>query len=358
MTHGSSALDSNVFIPPQLVANQSFPRVSNVYILSWGEIVAYGLEQCGFGPGFKSSSTFKRLPNETLRVSYGSGETLTGIVGTEKVTFGGISVDNQQVGIIDHGSWQGHGIASGLVGLAFPSLTNTISGNESEADTGSAVKLKYNPIFTSMYTEGLVDPVFSLAIDRGDSSGGILTLGRLPTTVISSQFISVPLEMMTLHDANSTELISMQNSMDSKPAYQFYAIHIDGFVYGHIRPAPLIVTSIQVIVDSGNTLNRIPANTSMAINEQFDPPARYNKFRGAYMVQCDATAPQFGVTIAGQTFYINKVDMIYKAGPNDCLSAITDAPNGMSILGDAFLKNVVAVFDVGASEMRFAAREY
>jgi hypothetical protein len=31
---------------------------------------------------------------------------------------------------------------------------------------------------------------------------------------------------------------------------------------------------------------------------------------------------------------------------------------GVYVLGDVFLKNVVAVFDIGASEMKFAAHNY
>lgn len=33
-------------------------------------------------------------------------------------------------------------------------------------------------------------------------------------------------------------------------------------------------------------------------------------------------------------------------------------PDGFYVLGDAFLNNVIAVFDVGAGGMRFAAHDY
>ena len=44
-------------------------------------------------------------------------------------------------------------------------------------------------------------------------------------------------------------------------------------------------------------------------------------------------------------------------GGNICLSGIQDDGGSFGILGDVFLKNVLAVYDIGASEMRFAARE-
>ena len=49
------------------------------------------------------------------------------------------------------------------------------------------------------------------------------------------------------------------------------------------------------------------------------------------------------MSVGGQFFYINSLDMMLETG--------------LAVLGDVFLKNVLAVFDVGAGEMRFAARE-
>ena len=51
-------------------------------------------------------------------------------------------------------------------------------------------------------------------------------------------------------------------------------------------------------------------------------------------------------------------DLILHNEDGTCLSGVADAGLGSSILGDVFLRNVLAVFDVGAKEMRFAAREY
>jgi hypothetical protein len=39
-----------------------------------------------------------------------------------------------------------------------------------------------------------------------------------------------------------------------------------------------------------------------------------------------------------------------------CLNAAQKVGGGLAVLGEVFLKNVLAVFDVGAGGMRFAAR--
>ena len=77
-----------------------------------------------------------------------------------------------------------------------------------------------------------------------------------------------------------------------------------------------------------------------------------------YMVDCSAVAPRFGVIISDQIFFIAVVDLAEYMGGCCCVSTIQSARiYGMSILGDTFLKNQLAVCDVGAAGMRFAAQE-
>ena len=59
-------------------------------------------------------------------------------------------------------------------------------------------------------------------------------------------------------------------------------------------------------------------------------------------------------------FSIDSSDLIYRDWSGKCFSTVapTVPLNGIELffLGDFFLRNVVAVFDFGANEMRFAAR--
>lgn len=41
-----------------------------------------------------------------------------------------------------------------------------------------------------------------------------------------------------------------------------------------------------------------------------------------------------------------------------CLIGPQDGGSGPYILGDTFMNNVISVFDIGASEIRFAAHNY
>lgn len=127
-----------------------------------------------------------------------------------------------------------------------------------------------------------------------------------------------------------------------------------------------MLTNDATQVDSGTTLNYFPTSVADAINAAFDPAAVYEDDEGAYIVDCNATAPTFGIQINGTIFYTNPLDMILLAGTDEdgndvCISGIDDGGDSAGdvyILGDTFQKNVVTVYDVGAVELRFAAREF
>lgn len=318
---------------------------------------------CDFGTLYNVSSTFKQIPNENFNIEYGDGEFLTGIFGTEQVTIAGITVKNQQVALANYAGWYGDGIASGILGLAFPALTSAYAGNDPSHDS-QATEIPYNPIFTNMYTEGNVAPMFSLAINRGNIPG-LMAFGGLPPVTFFPFFASVPFQVLTIQDAAT--------SVNGKPQYGFYAININAIVYPGSKhttfstgtwPSPLRkpanASHIQAIVDSGTILNYFPTAISSAINAQFGPSTECDPTQGVCFVDCDATVPKVGVTISGRTFYINPQDLILDVGigDNTCITGIYDGGQGPYILGDVFLKNVLAVFDVGASQMRFAAREF
>lgn len=78
-------------------------------------------------------------------------------------------------------------------------------------------------------------------------------------------------------------------------------------------------------------------------------------------VQCDAIPPHFAILISGVEFWINPADLIYQDLVDPltgyCAIGVASGGPGPYILGDVFLQNVVAVFDVGAAEMRFYGRK-
>jgi hypothetical protein len=224
-------------------------------------------------------------------------------------------------------------------------------------NTTAAEQIVYSPMLETLYKNGKIAPLFSLAILR-DISGpsGYLALGGLPPVNFTEGFTSTPILITTIQGYPYT--------------YDFYTINIEGATLNGKMisgSASQQGQKIQYIVDSGTTLNYFPTPVANAINAAFNPPAIFSDDYGAYVVDCNATAPSMGINIGGTVFYHNKLDMILLAGTDDngneiCISGVDDGGDDLAtdvfILGDTFQKNVVTVFDIGAFEMRFAAREF
>lgn len=196
-----------------------------------------------------------------------------------------------------------------------------------------------------MYKQGLSDPTFSLAIQRdGSSVGGYIAFGGLPAAVTTNgSFASTSIQVLTAQGGS---------------ADTFYTITPDALVY----KGAATKNSAQYIVDSGTSLTYLPTTVAKTVAGLFSPKATLDSSQGAYFVSCTATAPSFGVKIGGTTFTLNPKDLILQ-GQKDtttgkCLLGLTDGGTGPFILGDTFLSNVVAVFDVGAAQMRFATHSY
>lgn len=306
-------------------------------------------------------STSEQIPDETFGVQYGGGEVATGIVGYGDVTLGDITIQRQEFGVVNVRSATGDGLESGVIGLGYPVLTSAHPGNNTLNATNLLLdRLQYAPLFQGMYEQDLVDPYFSLAPARlltnvSSGNGGYLGLGSLPPIAHNSSFVSAPVEIYNGIPAASTNGTSQISE---------WAITVGGVSYGANGSLSTNSTPFQVIIDSGNYFNFFPIEVADAVNAQFDPPASPPlASAGAgvlYPVACDAKPPSIGVIISNQTFYHNSLDLILPIRDVTCVSAIgsTTETEGVTLhfLADSFLKNVVAVFDFGANEMRFAAR--
>ena len=212
--------------------------------------------------------------------------------------------------------------------------TSAYAGTNPAVDnTAAGEQIVYSPIFTTLYKDHLIPPLFSLAILR-DISGpsGYLALGGLPPIDFVPEFTSTPILITTIEGYPKT--------------YDFYTININGVILDG-KPVPSSGGGIQYIVDSGTTLNYFPTPVADAVNAAFIPPAVYSDDEGAYVVDCKAKAPSLGITISGKTFWTNALDMILLAGTDEdgndvCISGIDDGGDDLAgdvfILGDTFQK--------------------
>lgn len=135
------------------------------------------LASCFFGPSYAGGFNEASLLDEHLYIQYGDGEVVQGPIGFMDVTVGGIQVTNQTVALANDTFWNGNNVTSGILGLAYPSITNAYVGPFGEHS--SWYQMEYPPVFSNMVSQGLVDNFFSIAISR-DAPGGILGFGGVP----------------------------------------------------------------------------------------------------------------------------------------------------------------------------------
>lgn len=96
--------------------------------------------------------------------------------------------------LVNYSYWFGDEVTSGLMGLSYPLLTSAYEGTDPDDDSLDN-QVVYDPIITTMIKQGLIDPVFSLALER-NSDSGYLALGGLPPVNYTGSFASTPILMV------------------------------------------------------------------------------------------------------------------------------------------------------------------
>ena len=83
----------------------------------------------------------------------------------------------------------------------------------------------------------------------------------------------------------------------------------------------------------------LPSPISQALNSAFSPPATYSDTYGAYVVPCEAVAPEdLQIKIGGGAVAINPQDLIINLG-GVCISGVSDYSGvNFAVLGSVFLK--------------------
>lgn len=319
-------------------------------------------EDCRYANTYNLTDTFTPVDNQTFGVQYGTGIAM-GIVGHEDVTLAGITVRGQTVGIVDSITDVGDDLISGILGLGYPPLTSAHPGSNFDNDSLLLDRARYDPLHVTMHKRGLIEAWFSLAIERLDvdaatGPGGYLGLGELPPVSYDDHWAVAPVEV--------TEAIPLELTAGVREI-TFWTLTVEGVSWGPAGDAldddagvSRNATAFQAVVDSGNPMNMFPPELASKINAAFDPAGKFDEETQTYVVECDARPPRVGVTIDGRTFWHRGEDLVIRQADGSCYSSLTPTGEGdgiqLNFLGDAFLKNVVAVFDFGKDEMRYAAR--
>ncbi|KAJ6447755.1 aspartic peptidase domain-containing protein [Mycena vitilis] len=249
---------------------------------------AFGSE--GFDP--TASTTFQTFPNVIFNTTYGSNEFVSGPVGFDTVSVGSLTVTKQEIGTPDIAGWEGDGVSSGILGLAYPFNTRVFNTTDS-TQVSVAKHIPYDPFFFSAVNQHDASPFFSLALNRGvlnvnsteDPNLGFIAFGGTPPVNLSNTTVTVPVQGYSITGNDTVPIAEPSNSKDA--VYLFYTVDAQAYVFP--GSTAVVTASNNTILDSGTTLNLVPAQVAEAYNAQFVPKATFNTQLGQYIVACNAS---------------------------------------------------------------------
>lgn len=273
------------------------------------------------------SSTFK-ISNSPFQIQYADQSGATGAIAEDTVTVAGLTVENQRFGAVnvEFGGFSRPGNNAGLLGLGFP------------ANAAS----KQTPFFQNLAEQGkLASNLFSFFMTRNDLSGSELCLGCMDSTKFTGDMSFFPLDPTA---TNGTQL--------------FWNIASDGVTVNNSTPTG----SLAAIIDSGTSLIFVPTDVAKAVYSQIPgaQPSTDPQLQGFYTAPCDAiAAANVSFVFGGKSFNVDPADFNLGSVQNDpttCVAGVGDsgANDGLSILGDEFMKNWYSVFDLGGERVGFA----
>lgn len=153
--------------------------------------------------------------------------------------------------------------------------------------------------------------------------------------------------------------------------FSFYTITADDYLINgqsvhDLSPSmnSTLGAGFPVIIDSGLSTNVLPPSLVDVFYSAFITAPQLVDIQGSSMLAsaCDVEVPSFGIQIGSQVFNMT-AQTILDASMNTtvngtvfCGLGIQPGVETAGVLGDPFLSNVVAVFDIGRSEMHFAQR--
>lgn len=212
--------------------------------------------QCAFGSaGFNSSAstTFTVDPGTNFNIEYADGEFLSGTVGFETVTVGGLAVKQQEIGVVNKAAWDGDGFNSGLIGFASPNLTFVFNGTNPDDDD---TQIPYNPFFYSAVQQGLVSHPCKWFLMKALVLELVLTKQQPFRPASSSSFLLLLLVLSVALDRGS---FAAENSSDLDQNLGFIS-------FGGIAPVDVISnTAVTVPIQGYDAATFTPKNGSTGV---------------------------------------------------------------------------------------------
>ncbi|EFQ33654.1 eukaryotic aspartyl protease [Colletotrichum graminicola] len=264
------------------------------------------------------SRTASLLSGESWSISYGDGSSSSGIVYSDVVSVGGLSVSGQAVEVAQTVSdeFSQDSDNDGLLGLGFSSI-NTVSPNQQTTFFDTATPQLSSPVFTA---------------DLKHNKAGKYNFGYIDNSAYTG----------------SITYTSVDNSQG------FWGFTSSGYQVGS---SSFTKKSYEGIADTGTTLLLLPDSIVKAYYKQISG-AKYDSSQGGYVFPCAATPPSFTFGVGSARITVPGSYMNFEAvSSSSCYGGIqSNSDIGFTIFGDIALKAAFVVFDGGNTQLGWASK--
>ncbi|KAJ6261004.1 hypothetical protein Dda_3669 [Drechslerella dactyloides] len=335
------------------------------------------VDHCGFGPGFNTtdSESFQIVnPHDTsFMVQYVDGSNARGYLGQDIFNVSGVVV-SQVLGVVNESFWSGDGVTSGILGLGYPGSIPSTPGHQPYDWTSDSPNVPDSPFdchdtypsfVQNLATYGY-NPIFSIALNTSSTldsrwhniayltDGGLLTLGGIPNL----HGLSLPFAKAKMNPWLEN------NTCESNIEQIGYGIEIDGVVDGTFR---FVDKKYRARIDTGSNVIILPTElaTEMAKRMGSEQIGRPKTYMQPWSIPCDEAIPEFGFIIDDVVISLKRENMLKKMNAPSSqmtkvfycfMTFVTQDFNDEIILGQPFLREVLAVFDLEEKEIRFSKR--
>lgn len=279
------------------------------------------------------SSSYKAQDSSTWQIQYGDSSSASGTVGTDNVTLGGLTVENQGIELAKQLSDQFvQGSGDGLLGLAWGSI-NTVKPTPVKTPVENMIAQDDIPKDAELFTAYLGSTKDANEADKGES---FYTFGYIDQDVLKAAGVDEPY------------YVDVDNSQGF---WQFQSTSAT------VNGKSIARSGNTAIADTGTTLALVDDETVKAIYNAI-PGSKYDSTNQGYVFPSSTTADQLPTVtfaVGDKQFAVQKEDLAFADAGNGFVYGGIQSRGDMTfdILGDTWLKGIYAIFDQGNT--RFGA---
>ncbi|KAM9476202.1 pepsin A-like [Clarias gariepinus] len=246
------------------------------------------------------SSTFQ-TNNQALSIQYGTGS-MTGYLGYDTVTVGGISVQNQIFGLSEtEAPFMASMTADGILGLAYQSIASDNA----------------TPVFDNMMSQGLVSQdVFSVYLSSNGQQGSEVLFGEIDTSYYTGSIYWIPLSSESYYQVTMNSVTINGQTVACSGGCQ-----------------AIIDTGTSLIVGPTSDINNINSWVGATVDQYGDATVNCNNIQ---------SMPSVTFTLNGYTFTISPSSYVNQ---DTCNTGFSGSGDSLWILGDVFIRNYYTIFN-------------